>query len=130
MRWWVSLSVALLSGSWVLGATVPEVSAQLQAAYPGVQFYTLGRQLVQLHGADFGYGRSPEEAADAFVQTYGEVFGVGAGELQPGNAFNGRFTQPVMYDAATGTYKFTLVYYRQYKDGIPEIGRASCRERV
>jgi len=90
--------------------------------YPGVQFAQPGGSLTRIYGVPFGYGLSARQTADSFVQTHSPVFGVDPGDLRPGNGFNDRLTQPLGYEPQTGTYKFTLVYYRQFRDGIPVYG--------
>ncbi len=123
MRWWLSLGLVLVSGSLALGnGFVEDAREELAQVYPGVQFFVEDGQLTRVWAKPFSYGQSPEESADAFVHSASHVFGLPTAELVPGNGFNGVYTQPLMYEPATGTYKFTLVYYRQYKDGIPVYG--------
>ena len=123
MRWSWMPAVILMWGVLIAnGGPVPEVQSQLQKAYPGVAFYATGTQITRVYGAAFGSGPTAEQSADRFVQSHSTLFGVPADELAPGNAFNNVYTQPVLYDPQTGTYKFTLVYYTQYKDGLRVYG--------
>jgi hypothetical protein len=65
-------------------------------------------------------GETAVVAAERFRQAHGRMFGVEPGDLQIGlHMTDGRQVQPIMYERATGRYKFTLVYYSQYKDGVP-----------
>jgi hypothetical protein len=116
----LGISLVLASSAFGLaGQVAQDAAAQLQQAFPTVQLYSEGGHLARVWATPFGFGESPEVTAQAFVQAYSSVFGVAADELLPGNGFNDLYTLPLMYDAATDTYKFTLVYYRQYRDGIP-----------
>ena len=117
---WVCAGLGLMSAALALGdQAVQDAAAQLQQAFPQVQLYTEGARLTRVWGTAFSFGESPELSAHEFVQTHSNVFGLIADELLPGNCFDDRYTQPLMYDPQTGTYKFTLVYYRQYRDGVP-----------
>lgn len=123
MRWMIGALVA------VLVAAAPTASAgnaadtrALLQAYPAVQFHSKSVGVARLWGSTFGFGLSPEESAERFVGEHSGVLGVTPAELEPGNHFNDRTTQGVMYDADTDTYRFTLVYYRQVRDGIPVHG--------
>jgi len=94
--------------------------AQLQADYAGVQYYSHNDgRLATVYNVPFSFGESPEESAARFVQDYSGVFGVPADDLVPGLAHRDMYTLPMMYDPDTDSYKFTLVYYSQYRDGIP-----------
>lgn len=126
MRGFLALGAVLLVGSLTLAGEVDDVVAELQQAYPGVLISAAGAQVDRVYGAPCSYGVSAEQSADNFVHTFAGVFGVTAEELLPGNAFNHQYAQPVMYQAETGTYKFTLVYYHQYRDGVP-VYRADLR---
>lgn len=75
-------------------------------------------RISRVYGTTFGFGATPREAAAAFVENYAEMFGVAAGDLEEWTAPDGKATQPVAFDPATGTYKFTLVYYRQVREGL------------
>ncbi|UCG33926.1 MAG: hypothetical protein JSU68_04665, partial [Phycisphaerales bacterium] len=120
MRKWIPLGIVVLwSGSWVFGAGELRATERLRQAYPDVQVRVQGERLTRVYGTIFGVGDTPERTADDFVQGHSDLFNVTTEDLVPGNTFNGQYAQPVMYDHATGTYKFTLVYYRQAKDGIP-----------
>jgi len=122
MRRWILVSLVLASSALAFGGAAQDVANQLQQAFPEVRFFTEGRELAQVYGTEFGYGLSPEASADNFVRTFGELFGVAPGELLPGNAFNAQYTQPLMYNEETGTYRCTMVCYRQYRDGLPVYG--------
>ncbi len=100
---------------------------RLVAENAGVKVYDEGGRITRVYGAPFGYGDSPEASAEAFRLKYAAALGVDPGDLIPvGPLPDGRHTQPVMYDRNTGTYKFTLVYYSQFRDGIP-VFRADLR---
>jgi hypothetical protein len=121
MRRWASLGLFLVVAStavWAEQASSAAVDRLLQAS-PGVQLRFDGDRLTRVFGAPLAGGRSPEASADAFVHAHSDVFGISPDELVPGNTFNGQYTQPVMYEPETGTYKFTLVYYSQYTGGLP-----------
>ncbi|RKX26424.1 MAG: hypothetical protein DRP45_03575 [Candidatus Zixiibacteriota bacterium] len=95
----------------------------LKQAHPGVKAYKSGDLTTRLYGGSFGSGTSPEDAAEQFRSKWAGVFGVSPANLVPGKLIDKNIvSQPVMYNAATDTYKFTLVYYSQYHDGIPVFG--------
>jgi hypothetical protein len=100
--------------------------ARLQHDYPGVQVQHTGDRLTRVFGTPVSFGSSPELSADAFVQANSDVFGLRPDELVPGNTFNGMYTQPLMYEPETASYKFTIVYYTQYTGGLP-VYRAELR---
>ena len=126
MRWWAALgSLALCSELAAQSAALRYAAGgaqspadRLRIAHAGVRFYPPDARPTRIYGTTFGLGSSPEQSAASFVQAHSDVFGVPAAELLPGGAA-GQRTQPVMYDAQTGAYKFTLVYYAQHRSGLP-----------
>ena len=86
---------------------------QLNNTTARVGAYKREGRIKRLYGEAFSYGASPEESAESFLQTNARLFGVDAAEL------NDHHLQPIMYDRNTGQYKFTGLYYSQYKNGIP-----------
>jgi len=89
-------------------------------AYPDVQVLREDGRITRLYGSAFSNGSSPEESAENFVYNYADVLGVGYDQLRPESLNkDGVKTQPVMYNQNTGEYKFTLVYYSQFIDGVP-----------
>ncbi|MFQ5429576.1 MAG: hypothetical protein ACE5E1_04620 [Phycisphaerae bacterium] len=108
------------------GATVKTSSARWDAevsfrqSFPEAAFYKSSGRTMRVYGTSFAFGQTPVDAAAQFVQTHAAMFGVDSADLKPESLLNDRrHTQPVMYQPATGTYKFTLVYYTQSKNGIP-----------
>ncbi|OGC93463.1 MAG: hypothetical protein A2W25_05600 [candidate division Zixibacteria bacterium RBG_16_53_22] len=93
---------------------------QLLSSYPFVRLYHESDRLTRVYGQSFGSGNSPQEAAEQFAAQYAPIFGVDPSELLPVSPVvqNGN-TLPVMYLEEEGRYKFTLVYYSQYREGIP-----------
>ena len=92
----------------------------LQSAYPRVKLLNEDGRVTRLYGAPFGNGGTPTETAERFRINYAQVLSAEATDLIPVTDIveNGN-TQGVMYNHETGEYKFTLVYYSQYRDGIP-----------
>ncbi|MFH1687126.1 MAG: hypothetical protein ABIE70_06335 [bacterium] len=91
-----------------------------QAAHPYLKAYKSGALTTRLYGTTFGTGFSAESVADQFVQDNAHIFGVDSKDLVPGRPNkDGGISQPVMYDEATGQYRFTLSYFRQEIEGIP-----------
>lgn len=120
MRTRIGLGLLLLGCSgFALGADAQRAVQQLRQNHPDAQLLSSDGQLERVAGTVFSTGATPEFSADAFVQSYSELWGVEAAELLPGNDRNDRFTQPVMWQADAQTYKFTMVYYRQVRDGLP-----------
>jgi hypothetical protein len=103
---------------------------RFQAAYPGTLSHREGSQLTRLYGRTFEVGDTPVQTADRFLIANAGLFGAEAADLLPATRIlpSGN-TLPLMYDAETGTYKFTLVYHSQYRDGIP-VFRSDVRTLV
>ena len=92
----------------------------LKASYPNIKSYKIDQSYTRLYGRAFGEGTSPESVANQFRLEHSGIFGVEPENLIPGNlSAEKNLSQPVMYNKETGTYKFTLVYYSQFKDGLP-----------
>ncbi len=124
MRGLISSGIMLwLSGTIALAAADQRSALQeLARSYPTAHVHTDARGVTRIWGTPFGAGASPAESAAGFVDNYSAALGAPARDLVPGNHFNGQAMQPVKYDARTGTYKFTLMYFRQQRDGIPVFG--------
>lgn len=135
-RWMCTTSVvafALTAASAVFAsqyADVPAAKRYLEQVAPTVRFYQEGPRITRVFGVPMAYGQSARDAAEQFRLSFSEVFGVPADDLLPegpnGNPDN---LQPVMYQADTGSYKFTLVSYAQYHDGVP-VFRSDMRVLV
>lgn len=113
----------------------PESRAQLKAAaaasfaeaHPRAALYNSGSRITRVYGSKFGGGSSPEDAAEQFRINNAVMFGVEPADLRPQSLLKDRrHTQPVMYNRETGEYKFTMVYFSQFKDDIP-VFRADLR---
>lgn len=103
---------------------VMSTAKAFKSAYPQAQFYyeDTGR-LSRIYGFPFGGGSDPIDAAEKFRIDYARMFGVEPDELVQVSRFNPELrTQGLMFDQETGKPRFTLVYYSQYKAGIPVYG--------
>ncbi len=88
--------------------------------HPGASVYEKGGRIARVYGVPFSFGDNPEDSAGRFRDEFASVFGLTPGDLAPRSpAPDGRHAQPLMYDSATGQYKFTLVYYAQVRNGVP-----------
>ena len=102
----------------------------LQATYPGVRAFEETGRVRSVYGRAMATGETAVAAAEQFRQAAAPVFGVESDDLRPGlRRVDNRQTQPLMYDRETGKYKFTLVYYSQYHDGVP-VFRSDLRVLV
>ncbi len=98
---------------------------QLQNTTPRARFYesSPGGLTKRVYGTTLATGATPEAAAAEFCRLHVGVFGVAEADLDArGPLHDGRHAQPLMYDKATGTYKFTMVYYTQRRGGVPVFG--------
>ena len=96
---------------------------RLQAQAPEVQVDREGARITRAYGQPLAHGVSAVDAAEQFRTQYADAFGALPEELVAGGLrSDAPETQPVMYDGATGEFKFTLVYYRQFRSGIPVFG--------
>ncbi|HVP12989.1 MAG TPA: hypothetical protein VMV94_17575 [Phycisphaerae bacterium] len=103
---------------------------RVQAAYPGTLFHREGSQLTRLYGRTFEMGETPNDSAQRFLSVNADLFGAEAADLLPTTPIlpSGN-TLPLMYEPETGTYRFTLIYHTQYRDGIP-VFRSGVRTLV
>jgi len=119
----VILFLFLLAGSHLLASESNLKSQTLERmiqANPGTELYSDGAGISRIYGQFSLSGSSPEATAATFKEDYSMIFGVEAADLRPVSIlYDGRHTQPLMYDRKTGDYKFTLVYYSQFLDNIP-----------
>ena len=83
--------------------------------------------LTRVYGRAFSQGNSPVESAQAFVAQHASIWGADASQLLPiGPWGEGEHMIPLMWDAVTGTYDFSLVGYTQAVHGVP-VFRSSLR---
>ena len=83
--------------------------------------------LTRVYGRAFSRGNSPVESAAAFVAEHASIWGADASQLLPiGPWGEGEHMIPLMWDAVTGTYDFSLVGYTQAVHGVP-VFRSSLR---
>lgn len=101
----------------------PMLRREFLNANRGAKFVWTARRVSGVFGAEFGGGQSPTDAGGRFCGDWARILGAEPTSLRAGNAVTGDVTQPVMYDAATDSYKFTLVYYRQFVGDVPVHGR-------
>ena len=127
----ISLSAAVVQATPPSEASLQvEARQALQDSFPGAQIRAAGDLVQSVYGRGMDTGETPEASAERFRSLRASVFGVSPGELRNGLARrDGRRSQPVSYNAATGQYKFTLFYYSQFRDEIP-VFRAELRVLV
>jgi len=92
----------------------------LKARFPGVRIYSENGNISRVFGRNIGEGSSPITTAESFKAEYAGLFEISPEDLRLGsNLVGGIESQPLMYNRDTGEYKFTLVYYSQYRGNIP-----------
>lgn len=92
----------------------------LKRIAPEVQLYHQDNHIARIYGQAFAYGSSPINSAEQVRLNYSPLLGINPEDLKSVSVFNDKLsTQQVMFDPETGRYKFTLVYYSQYKNDIP-----------
>jgi len=102
---------------------IDQATGQLISEHPGVQLYLENGYLTKLYGMPMGYGSSAIDAATAFRNGYAEVFGSESIDLVAGSPRDmSLIEQPVYYLPESDSYKFTLIYFTQQRDGIPVFG--------
>jgi hypothetical protein len=94
--------------------------ARFQQANPSARLYLEAGRVARVFGTTLETGGSPQEAADRFVVNHAEMLGSPAEDLLSATPLlDSGNTLPLMYQRETDSYKFTLVYYSQYRDGLP-----------
>lgn len=87
---------------------------------PHARFVYEGNRIDRVYGGSLATGPSPWHTAHAFRQNHAGIWGVAADELQEVGPFaDGAHIVPIMFNPATGQYKFTGVYYTQQRGGVP-----------
>ncbi len=106
-----------------VGDAQPDAVGRFLEDHRGARLYHTGQRITRVYGSAFEVGVSPEDTADRFRLSNAEMFGATSEDLDPaGLGFDEPATLPLMYDPATGDYKFTLVYYPQHRSGIVVFG--------
>jgi len=93
---------------------------QFKATHPRNDFMFLGNRIDRVYGPAFANGDSPQQSAEKFRLGSAGLWGITPADLIPvAHYAGGQHVQPMMYDAATGLYKFTGLNYTQVRDGVP-----------
>jgi hypothetical protein len=91
-------------------------------AHPGVAFSLspeAGR-IERVYGPAFSHGDTGAQSAEAFRLAHVRMLGAEPQDVVPVGPFrDGHHVQPIMYQPATDTYKFTGYFYTQQRDGVP-----------
>lgn len=100
--------------------------AALTQRHPGIRTGTWEGSS-RIYGNVFGHGKSPQATAESFRRNELPLLGVPADDLKPyANFLPGDYPTgnqvPLMYNPATGQYKFTAVYYTQERGGLEVYG--------
>lgn len=94
--------------------------ARFEQENPRVGFWETGSQISSIYGPAFEYGTTPEHTAERFVSKHAAMFGVDVFNLVPhGYKADIGHTIGLSHRPETDDYKFTLVYFSQYVEGIP-----------
>ncbi|MCP4246523.1 MAG: hypothetical protein GY778_05690 [bacterium] len=126
----IVVCLATLPAAAVDGTTSSPAYARLQAEAPQVRAYEFEGRITRLYGPPMSVGNGPEESVEMFRLQHARVLGVNPGDLEPiGYPGGADLVQPVMFQPATGDYKFTVVRYGQFSSGIP-VFRADARMLV
>ncbi|MBC7771932.1 MAG: hypothetical protein H7210_05515 [Pyrinomonadaceae bacterium] len=112
------------------GSTMVAAAAlrQFQSQQPGAALMRNAEgRITNIYGSALTLGQTPLESASVLVDQSAALLGVDRADLQNMSILeDARPTQQLMYDPQTDTYKFTLVYFTQHKDGVP-VFRADLR---
>jgi hypothetical protein len=121
------LPVAALAG---VEKDATSARARFEQENPRVGFMMTGSQIATIYGPAFEYGSTPEHTAERFVSKNAEMFGVEVNSLVPhGPSADIGHTLGAVFRPESGDYKFTIVYFSQYQDGIP-VFRSDIRMLV
>ncbi len=108
------------------GASEPKVVDVTSArrdfftANPAADFFERGDRITRVYGRAFSHGSGPSQSAAVFIRDHADVWGVRSNDLVPVGAFlDATHSVDVYWDAATESYRFTLLGYSQVVDGIP-----------
>ncbi len=100
--------------------TQDQAVAALRAQAPEAFVYAEDARIVRVGGQPLAFGTSPEASAEQFRALHAGVFGVTPDDLLVVvQAEDAPVALPVMWEPERGDYKFKLVCYAQYRDGIP-----------
>ncbi|MFO0826665.1 MAG: hypothetical protein U0572_00820 [Phycisphaerales bacterium] len=111
-------------------AAVTRARDAFLAANPLTNFSMQDLGISRVYGRAFSNGPTPTDSADAFVQAHSQIFGIAPSNLSLIGPFpTGEHLLPLVYDALTNSYKFTLVAYTQQLNGIP-VFRSDLRVLV
>ncbi|HWB18724.1 MAG TPA: dockerin type I domain-containing protein [Phycisphaerales bacterium] len=94
--------------------------AKFTADQPAARTMQRNNRVVRVYGPAFAHGGTAVASAQSFIDNHARMLGAESADLKPIGPFADQHNiQPIMYDAATGTYKFTGVYYSQVRDNVP-----------
>lgn len=115
-----SAQVAGPSGSTGVTVDVAQARRDFLDANPAADFFERAERITRIYGRAFSTGRSPSESASNFLRNHADVFGVRVDDIAAFGAFpDGSHAVDVMWDAATESYKFTLLGYSQVVNQVP-----------
>ena len=105
------------------GAVVVNKTASrrnFESVNPGARVAMSSGRITQVYGRAFSHGQTAADSAESFRLDHTAMFGVPAEEIVAVGPFrDGHHVQQIMYNQATGTYKFTGFFYTQERQGIP-----------
>lgn len=98
----------------------------LQAQVPKARLKASGQSVERVYGAALAEGSTPDEAAARFISARAAVFNADPADLKPTPAQRGPATSStvapaplgLMFDKATGQYRFYLYRYGQERGGL------------
>jgi hypothetical protein len=117
----LSAQVKSDSGGSAKGSSAGKLASSFLQAHPGsAYFHDATGRVRRVYGKSFSTGPSPQASAQNFIDQAAGIFGVPVADILPiGRFADGRHVQPIMFNKATGQYKFTGVYYTQHHGGLP-----------
>ena len=118
------MSLLLASASFGESETTAELAMnQLINDHPTMRIIDRMGQIHKILDKQLATGRTPKATAESFIGTWSQALDVDAKEfIQRGPFQDQHVQQELMYDPATGTHKFTGVYYMQTANGLPVYG--------
>ncbi len=97
---------SLAASSAEAGRVAEQAFEQFKQELPSARFYKTDSRITHVYGPSMGFGATPRDAADAFIENHAEMFGVLPADLRFKQSFE------LMYG------KFTAVQYDQLHQGI------------